>query len=214
MMFPLRVVYGLLAVSVLTNVIVITRTARIDWHRFVHREQAVPAVREGEHVRGPLHARVTIIEYSDFECPFCARFHRVLKAAVAEDGDVRWVFRHLPLTEMHPMAAAAAEAAECAGRQNRFWEYADLVFDRQQDITHEQLVTIARDVNLDATRFAVCLQSGQQRERVGIDAKAFSDGHLSGTPTWFVNGTRFEGALTIEEVRRAIAAARRTLRES
>lgn len=203
-----RVLYGLLVVSMLTNVVVIARTASFDWHRLVHREQAVPDLTDGEHIRGRSDAPVTIIEYVDFQCPFCARFHDVIKAAVAEDPRVRWVFRHLPLRDIHPMAAAAAEAAECASRQHRFWEYADRLFERQQEIDEARLMGIGRDLNLDERLFAACRQSQWVRRKVAADAQAFEEGHLSGTPTWFVNGVRFEGTVAAEELRRVIAGAR------
>jgi protein-disulfide isomerase len=182
-------------------------TTSIDWHRVVHRDQPVPAVSPSEHIRGNVNAPVTIIEYSDFQCPFCARFHEVLKAAVASGSQVRWVYRHLPLSEIHPMAVPAAEAAECASDQGQFWEYAELLFQRQEQLDDLQLVAIANDLGLDEQRFTACRQSRGQRERVAFDAKAFGEGHLTGTPTSFVNGTRLEGAVSPEEVQRAIAAA-------
>ena len=206
-LFPNPVLYGVLAISILTNIILIGRTTSVDWHRLVHRDQPVPAVSPGEHIRGNVDAPVTIIEYSDFQCPFCARFHEVLKTAVASGSQVRWVYRHLPLSEIHPMAIAAAEAAECASDQGLFWEYAELLFQRQGQLDDLQLAAIAHDLNLDEQRFMACRQSGSQRERVTFDAKAFAEGHLTGTPTSFVNGTRLEGAVSLEEVQRAIDGA-------
>jgi protein-disulfide isomerase len=204
--FPTPVLYGVLAISILTNIILIGRASSIDWQRFGHRDQPVPAVTPGEHIRGNVDAPVTIIEYSDFQCPFCALFHEVLKRAVANGSQVRWVYRHLPLSEIHPMAVPAAEAAECASDQGQFWEYAELLFQRQKLLDDLQLAAIARDLNLDEQRFTACRQSGSHRERVAFDAKAFAEGHLTGTPTSFVNGTRLEGAVSPEEVQRAIDA--------
>lgn len=208
MLFHPRVLYGLLAVSVLTNVVLIGRTASIDWHSLVHLDQAVPDAGSEDHIRGAIDAPVTIIEYSDFECPFCARFHEVVKTVVASDASVRWIYRHLPLSILHPLAVAAAEASECASEQDRFWEYADLVFERQAALDEVLLETIARDLKLDEASFRACRQSGRQRDRVASDVSNFQEGHLSGTPTWFINGRRFEGTVSIDELRGAIAAAR------
>jgi predicted DsbA family dithiol-disulfide isomerase len=206
--FSSRMLCGLLAVSMLTNIVIIMRTASIDWHRFVHQDQSVPALDAADHIRGNPGASVTIIEYSDFFCAFCARFHDVLKAAVAADSQVRWVYRHRPLPTLHPSAVAAAEAAECAAEQGRFWEYSDALFERQQKLGESEFSAIAAELNVDPVRFVDCRKDGNARRRVTHHATVFAEGHLSGTPTWFVNGTRFEGAASLEQVQRAIAAAR------
>lgn len=208
-LFPNPVLYAVLAISILTNIILIGRAASIDWHRFVHRDQPVPAVSPGEHIRGNANAPVTIVEYSDFQCPFCARFHEVLKAAVASGSQVRWVYRHFPISEIHPMAVGAAEAAECASDQGKFWEYADLLFQRQKQLDDLQLTAIARDLSLEERRFAACRASESKRERVAFDATAFAEGHLAGTPTSFLNGKRLEGAVSREQLQRAIDDAAR-----
>lgn len=203
-----RMLRILLAVSVATNVIVMGRALPIDWHRLVHRDQPVPEVTPADHVRGPADARITIVEYSDFQCPFCARFHDVLKAVVASEPDVRWVYRHLLLTTVHPMAAPAAEAAECAAEQGRFWDYADVLFKEQERLDEPLLATAARAVRLDPLRFDACRQSGRPRARAVSDAEAFPEGHLAGTPVSFVNGVRLEGAVSADVLRKAISAAR------
>ena len=207
-LFSNRMLWLLLAASVATNAVVMGRTVPFDWHRFVHRDQPVPAVTAGDHTRGPATARVTIIEYSDFQCAFCARFHDVLAAAVAGASDVRWVYRHLPLAAIHPAAAAAAEAADCASEQGRFWEYADLLFRRQDRLDDGQLSALAQELRLDVPHFEACRQSGRRREGVASHAKAFAEGHLAGTPVSFVNGVRLEGAVSAAELEAAIAAAR------
>jgi protein-disulfide isomerase len=208
-LLPNPILYGVLAISILTNIVLIGRTSSIDWRRLVHRQQPVPAVGPADHIIGRVDAPVTIIEYSDFQCPFCSRFHEVLKTTVGTGAKVRWVYRHLPLSEIHAMAAGAAEAAECASDQGKFWEYADLVFQRQRQLDEPQLAAIAHDLNLDEQRFAACLKSGSRRERVALDAKAFPGGDLAGTPTSFVNGVRLDGAVSLEEVQRAVDAAAR-----
>ncbi len=210
-LFPNPALYILLAISILTNVILLGHAAQIDWHRFVHRDQVVPAVTAADHVRGDARAAVTVIEYSDFQCPFCARFHTVLKQAVQLQGAprIRWVYRHFPMTDLHPLAARAAEASECAADQNRFWEYADAMFERQQELREEQFAVIARDLDLDGSRFGACLASGDKGARVSADAAAFHEGHLSGTPMTFINGERLEGAVSAQVLQRAIEAAAR-----
>lgn len=207
-MFSHRVLWALLAVSVLTNVVVMGRTVPMDWHRLVHSDRPVPPVDATDHVRGDAAAAVTIIEYSDFQCVFCARFHEVLKAAVADATDVRWVLRHLPLASIHPLAVQAAEAAECASDQGQFWEYADLLFQRQEQLDEPQLAAIARELKLDAAVFGTCQQSRQTRERVASHATDFVEGHLAGTPVSFINGVRLEGAVSAEKLQQAIASAR------
>lgn len=207
-LFSTRILWMLLVVSVATNVVVLVRAAPIDWHRLVHRDQPVPEVTAADHVRGAADARVTVVEYSDFQCPFCARFHDVLKAVVSSEPDVRWVYRHLPLPSVHPMAVPAAEAAECAAEQGRFWEYADVLFQEQERLDEPHLAAAARAVRLDEPRFAACRQSERPRARAVADATAFEEGHLAGTPVSFVNGVRLEGAVSADVLRKAISAAR------
>lgn len=207
-LFSTRILWMLLAVSVLTNAVVLGRALPIDWHRLVHRDQPVPEVTAADHVRGAADARITIVEYSDFQCPFCARFHDVLKAVVASEPDVRWVYRHLPLTTVHPMAVPAAEAAECASEQGRFWEFADVLFQEQERLDEAHLAAAARAVRLDEPRFHACRQSARPRARALADVEAFREGHLAGTPVSFVNGVRLEGAVSADVLRKAISAAR------
>jgi protein-disulfide isomerase len=209
-LFPDPVVYALLAISVLTNVILLGRAAHIDWHRFVHRDQAVPALADRDHVRGDANATVTVIEYSDFQCPFCAQFHAVLKQALDGTPRIRWVYRNFPLTEIHPLAERAAEAAECAANQHRFWEYADALFERQRELQNEQFALIAHDLHLDEAQFATCLGGDRARTRVSADAKTFYEGHITGTPTSFINGRRVEGAVSAEDLQRAVQTATRS----
>jgi protein-disulfide isomerase len=206
-LFPGPLLYILLAISILTNVILLGRAAQIDWHRFVHHDQAVPALADGDHVRGDANATVTVIEYSDFQCPFCARFHAVLKQALDSTPRIRWVYRNFPLTEIHPLAERAAEAAECAADQHQFWQYADALFERQRELHDEQFALIAHDLELNEAQFATCLGSGTARTRVSADAKMFYEGHITGTPTSFINGRRVEGAVSADDLQRALQAA-------
>ena len=199
--------YALLAISIVTNVILLGRAAHIDWHRFVHRDQAVPAVTERDHIRGNAAGSVTVIEYSDFQCPYCARFHATLKAALRSTPDLRWVYRHYPLTEIHPQAGTAAEAAECAADQNRFWEYADALFEQPDKLGDDRFAAIAGSVGLDQPQFANCLAHHERRTRVSADSETFYEGHIGGTPTSFINGKRVEGTLTGDDLQRELEQA-------
>jgi protein-disulfide isomerase len=207
-LFPNPVLYAVLAVSIATNAIFIGRRVSIDWHRFVHRAQAVPAIDDADHVRGPASAPVTMVVYADFQCPFSARFHKSLSQLEASDPGVTLVYRHLPLDDLHPMAAPAAEASECAAEQGRFWEYADALFQRQAQLDGAVFPVIAAGLKLDGARFAECMSAGRYRQRVRRDLEVFPEGHLAGTPTSFVNGRRFEGELSVENLRKAVSEAR------
>lgn len=208
-LFHPPLLYLLLAASMATNAIFIARRTSIDWHAFVHREQPVPGLHAGDHVRGPDEAPVSLVVYTDFQCPFSASFHRTLVALEADEPRVRVVYRHLPLDALHPQAAAAAEASECAAEQGKFWEYADRLFARQADLADAPFPAIAGELNLDREQFATCLAERRQAARVRRDAAAFAEGHLAGTPTWFVNGVRMEGAVPLDDLRRAVAGAGR-----
>lgn len=206
-LFHPPLLYLLLAVSVTTNAIFIARRTSVDWHALVHREQSVPELHAGDHVRGPREAPVSLVVYTDFQCPFSASFHRTLMELAADEPRVRVVYRHLPLDALHPQAAAAAEASECAAEQGKFWEYADRLFGRQADLAAAPFPAIAGELNLERERFAACLADRRQAARVRHDADVFHEGHLAGTPTWFVNGVRMEGAVPLDDLRRAVEGA-------
>ncbi len=156
--------------------------------------------------KGPNDAKVTIIEFSDFQCPFCSR------AAVTVDqvmeqyaGKVKLVFRHFPL-EFHEKAPKAAEAALCANEQKKFWEFHDVLFKNQEKLSVEDLKTHATSLGLDAAKFAECLDSGKMKKTVDEDAAAGKKVGVTGTPAFFVNGTMLSGAQPIEAFKEAIDA--------
>lgn len=137
---------------------------------------------------GPVDARVTIVEFSDFECPYCSRMAEPVRELLDEyPGQVRLVYRHFPL-EMHPQAFAAAEASACAEEQGRFWEYHDLIFANQQDLSAERFSEIASSAGVDADEFTTCMEEGRYRDRVGADRAAGFQAGVQGTPSFFVNG--------------------------
>lgn len=191
---------------------------RIKYHAAVLLEPRRESVAASGPERGPANAPVTIIEFSDFQCPFCGRLEPVLERVLARyPTQVRLVYRNYPLPELHPQAEKAAEAALCARDQGKFWEMHDLLFAEQGALGVDQLKDKAHRLGLDADKFAQCLDSGQMSSAVDVD---FKDGEalgIQGTPANFING-RFlpgaveEGELTAiidDELARAHIVARR-----
>lgn len=151
-----------------------------------------------EHVRGPQDAALTLIEYGDFQCPYCARAHEALTAltaSISDDvGGIRLVFRNLPLTDFHPLAELAAEAAEAAGAQGKFWEMHDALLEQQRQVTDKQdLAVLAESLDLDIERFRSDVLERRFRDRVQADLARARDDGAHRTPTFFINGVQFEG---------------------
>ncbi|MCL2731727.1 MAG: Na+/H+ antiporter NhaA [Actinomycetia bacterium] len=161
-----------------------------------------------DHVRGPMDAPVTIVEYGDFECPYCGQAESVVRELLADFGDVRYVWRHLPLTDVHPHAEMAAEAAEAAAAQGRFWAMRDLLFENQDALTVKDLVRHAEEIGLDVDAFREALRGRKGAARVARDVESADGSGVAGTPTFFVNGRRHHGAYDIESLSRAVIAAR------
>jgi protein-disulfide isomerase len=155
---------------------------------------ATPVNKRRDHIIGKPTALVTLVEYGDYECPHCQQAHFVLQELMAQLSDqVRLVFRNFPLAEIHPHAARAAEAAECAGAQGKFWDMHDTLFENQQALEDEDLVSYAAALDLDPDRFQFELFNGIHRPRVRQD---FIDGvrsGVNGTPSFFINGERHDG---------------------
>jgi len=159
--------------------------------------------------RGPATAAVTIFEWSDYECPFCQRAQEVLHQLQNEFPDtVRFVFKDFPLRS-HPSALPAALAARCAGAQGRYWEYHDLLFVAQPDLSREHLIGYARRLGLDAPAFTECLDTGRFRDAILADQREGREAGVRATPTFFINQRKIEGALPLPEFRDAIRQALR-----
>jgi protein-disulfide isomerase len=162
---------------------------------------------ERDHFRGPIDAPVTVVEYGDFECPYCGRAEPVVRELLQEFGDVRYVWRHLPLTDVHPNAQLAAEASEAAAAQSAFWDMHDLLFEHQDALEPRDLVGYAQELGLDAERFANDLRTHTGAARVAEDIDSADLSGVSGTPTFFVNGRRHDGAYDIAALSHAVKAA-------
>jgi len=163
---------------------------------------------ERDHIRGSADARVTLVEYGDFECPYCGRAETVIRELLADFGDVRYVWRHLPLADVHPHAQRAAEAAEAAAGQGAFWEMHDLLFQHQDALRPSDLEGYARSLGLDAERFNEELRMHDHAARVADDVDSADLSGVSGTPTFFVNGRRHYGAYDIAGLSASVKAAK------
>ena len=163
---------------------------------------------ERDHVRGPLDAPVTLVEYGDFECPYCGQAEPVVRELLRDFGDVSYVWRHLPLSDVHARAQLAAEAAEAAAEQGAFWEMHDLLLDHQDRLGPGDLVRYAEQLGLDVERFTSHLQDHAGAARIAEDVDSADLSGVSGTPTFFINGRRHYGAYDIDTLTKAVRAAR------
>ena len=162
-------------------------------------------VTDQDHVRGPGDARVTLVEYGDFECPYCRDVQPIVAQLRSRFGDrLRYVFRHFPITTMHPDAQLAAEAAEAAAAQGKFWEMHDLLFQHQGAFAEEHLVQYAVDLGLDVDRFRQELDENVHAGRVRQDFMSGVRSGANGTPTFFLNGVRYDGAWDLDSLRAEI----------
>ncbi|WP_326600284.1 Na+/H+ antiporter NhaA [Streptomyces sp. NBC_01803] len=169
---------------------------------------AVPVDPDRDHVRGSLDAPVTVVEYGDFECPYCGQAEPVVRELLADFGDVRYVWRHLPLNDVHPNAQLAAEAAEAAAEQGGFWAMHDLLLDHQGALRATDLLRYAADIGLDTDRFHRTLREHGGGGRVAEHVESADRSGVSGTPTFFINGRRHHGAYDIGGLSAAVRAAR------
>ena len=169
---------------------------------------AAPVDPDRDHIRGPEDAPVTLVEYGDFECPYCGQAEGVVRELLADFGDVRYVWRHLPLNDVHPRAQLAAEAAEAAAEQGAFWEMHDLLLDHQDALRPPDLTGYSAQLGLDVERFRHDLNSHAGAGRIAEDVDSADLSGVSGTPTFFVNGRRHYGAYDIDTLSAAVRAAR------
>jgi Na+/H+ antiporter NhaA len=169
---------------------------------------AVDVDGERDHIRGPASAVITLVEYGDFQCPYCGQAESVIRELLQGSGDVQYVWRHLPLNDVHAHAELAAEAAEAAAVQGAFWQMHDLLLDRQPALEWEDLMAYAEELGLDRDRFVEDLERRTGAGRIAEDVDGADLSNVSGTPTFFINGRRHYGAYDIETLTKAVRLAR------
>ncbi len=160
-----------------------------------------------DHIRGALEAPVTVVEYGDFECPYCGQAEPIVRELISDFGDVRYVWRHLPLSDVHPWAQLAAEASEAAADQGAFWEMHDLLLEHQTALTPKDLVGYAEQLGLDVDRFTTTMHRHEDAGRVSEDVDGADLSGVTGTPTFFINGRRHYGAYDIATLSAAVRVA-------
>lgn len=176
----------------------------------IETQELTFAVREYDHIRGPEEAAVTLVQYGDFECPSCRDMYPVIRRIQNRVGTrLRLVFRHFPLTDQHAHAQQAAEAAEAAAAESekKFWKMHDLLYEHQNALTQDDLEEYASDIGLNHEQFIKALFAGTYRNRIQEDVRSGQQSGVGGTPTFFINGERYDGPLKFEPLLAAIAEA-------
>jgi len=166
---------------------------------------ATPVSDRRDHIRGNPAAAVTLLEYGDFECPHCGAAHPILVDLMDRMGDeIRFVFRHFPMSQIHPHAQLAAEAAEAAGSQGRFWEMHDALFENQPALDPQSLISYALDLELNVPQFELELAEHRHLPRIREDFSSGVRSGVNGTPTFFINGRRHDGPWDLPSLTAAI----------
>jgi len=174
----------------------------------VNRGHIAAVIAASDHVRGSANAQVTLVEYGDFECPHCGQAYPIVKEIQRRLGaELRFVYRHFPLRDIHPHAESAAEAAEAAGAQGEFWWMHDMLFENQSELDDVSLIRYAERARLDVQRFAVELQRGTYSHRVQQDYESGVHGAVQGTPTFFIDGIRHDLSFDLETLLLAVESA-------
>jgi len=162
-------------------------------------------VKNNSQVLGSEDAKVTVVEFSDFQCPACGAAHSVVKQVIKEYGDkILFVYRHFPLLATHQYALKAAEAAEAAGEQGKFWEYHDILFANQDNLKTEDLKNYAKQIGLDVKKFNEALDSGKNKDKVLSDLDDGEKFGVASTPTFFINGQMHRGVLNLDQFKSEI----------
>jgi protein-disulfide isomerase len=196
--------HALLAISVLANILLASKLYFADVKEYLLLAmESPPRVSYSDHVRGKPDAKVTVIAYMDFQCPYCARLDASFRSLM-QVADARLVYRHFPL-DFHLQAANAAEAVECAGAQGKYWEYNDRLFASAESIDGKGVFgKLASGIGLDVKAFGACLASGEFKQRVADQYAEGKQRRIGVTPTFYVNGKRFVGALPDERLRKLL----------
>jgi protein-disulfide isomerase len=162
-------------------------------------------IRPDDHIQGPSDAPITLLEYGDYQCPYCGEAYSIVKQLQREVANkMRFVFRNFPLTTVHPHAEEAAEAAEAASAQVKFWEMHDRLYEHQDELAHSQVIGHARRLGLDVGKFEDELNRHLYLPRVREDFMSGVRGGVNGTPTFFVNGVRHDGSYDFETLLEAV----------
>jgi protein-disulfide isomerase len=178
---------------------------RTEWSA----ELALPISEERDHIAGPAGAPVTLVEYGDYECPYCGAAYPIVKEVQARMGDtLRFVFRNFPITTSHPHAEQAAEAAEAAAVQGRFWQMHDHLYEHQRRLTDPDLHQYAEEVALDVDRFDSELAEHVHEQRVREDFMSGVRSGVNGTPTFYINGRRHDDSYDAETLLAALERAK------
>lgn len=165
-------------------------------------------VRPEDHIEGDVDAPCTLVEYGDYQCPHCGRAYPIVKRVQKHFGKrLRFVFRNFPLNEIHPQAEAAAETAEFAAAQGKYWEMHDALFENQSRFRHAFFLELATKLGLDAAALEDALAAGTYRAHVRSDFMSGARSGVNGTPTFFINGERLDGPWDYEELVGAVDAA-------
>jgi protein-disulfide isomerase len=161
-----------------------------------------------DHIQGDPDAPITLVEYGDFECPHCAAAHSMVKRLQRHFGDrMRYIYRNFPLTEIHPLAEPAAEAAEFAGANGRYWPMHDAIFDNQRSLSPELLVGLATRLQLDPDELATAIDEQQYLDRISRDVEGGERAGVHATPTFFINGRQYPGPSQFEDLAQVMEAA-------
>ena len=164
-----------------------------------------PTVSERDHAQGPAEAPMTLVEYVDYQCPYCGEAYPVVKRLQKELGKrLRFVFRNFPLTQAHPYAMVAAEAAEAAALQGKFWEMHDVIYENQADLEPDILPVWAEDVGLDLDKFGGAIKQGIVTKRIKEDRASGIRSGVNGTPSFFIHGARYDGPPDFDSLRVAL----------
>jgi len=174
----------------------------------ISRGPIAAAIAASDHVKGSANAQVTLVEYGDFESPHCGRAYPIVKEIHRRLGaELRFVYRHFPLRDVHPHAERAAEAAEAAGAQGEFWWMHDILFENQTDLDEVSLIRYAERTRLDVQRFAADLQQGTYSRQVQQDYAAGVHGGVQSAPTFFIDGVRHDLSFDLETLLFAVESA-------
>jgi len=154
---------------------------------------------------GPKDAPVSIVEFSDFECPFCQQSYPIIRSLVTEfSGQIRYIYRDFPLQDIHPDAHLAARAGYCANKQDKFWPLHDKLFQNQDALSQKNILTYANQIGLNIAALNACLDSPEAKDEVDADIKDGLEAGVQGTPTWFINGARAAGVIPESAFRKII----------